>query len=64
MKNTSLRIKVTDLKTQIETDMRETARGTPALTIAGKHGWDRELAEQIAKLYVIHPGMTADSINE
>ena len=51
-----------NLKTQIETVMQETARGAPALTIAAKRGWDRELVEQIARLYVTHPGVTADGI--
>ena len=51
-----------NLKTQIETVMRETAKGTPALTIAVKRGWDRELVELIARLYVTHPGVTADGI--
>ena len=50
------------MKTQIETVMRETEKGTPALTIAVKRGWDRELVEQIARLYVTHPGVTADGI--
>ena len=50
------------MKTQIETVMRETARGAPTLTIAAKRGWDRELVEQIAMLYVTHPGVTADGI--
>ena len=56
------KIRAVDLKTQIETVMRETAKGTPALTIASKRGWDRELVEQIARLYVTHPGVTADGI--
>lgn len=51
-----------DLKTQIETVMRETAKGTPALTIASRRGWDLDLVEQIARLYVTHPGVTADGI--
>ena len=51
-----------NLKTQIETVMQETARGAPTLTIAAKRGWDRELVEQIARLYVTHPGVTADGI--
>lgn len=51
-----------DLKTQIETVMRETAKGTPALTIASRRGWDKDLVEQIARLYVTHPGVTVDGI--
>ena len=53
---------VTDLKTQIGIVMRETERGTPALTIAARRGWDAALVEQIARLYVTHPGVTADGI--
>lgn len=56
------KIRAVDLNTQIETVMRETAKGTPALTIASKRGWDVELVEQIARLYVTHPGVTADGI--
>ena len=56
------KIRAVDLNTQIETVMRETAKGTPALTIASKRGWDVELVEQIARLYVTHPVVTADGI--
>ena len=56
------KIRAADLKTQIETVMRETAKGTPALTIAARRGWDVGLVEQIARLYVTHPGVTADGI--
>ena len=56
-----LRIGV-DLKTQIEIVMKETQRGRPALEIASRRGWDAALVEQIARLYVTHPGVTADGI--
>ena len=51
-----------DLKSQIETVMRETAKGRPAIEIAARRGWDASLVEQIARLYVTHPGVTADGI--
>ena len=51
-----------DLRSQIETVMRETAKGRPALEIASRRGWDVGVVEQIARLYVTHPGVTADGI--
>ena len=51
-----------DLRFQIEYVMRETAKGRPAVEIARRKGWDVGLVEQIARLYVTHPGVTADSI--
>ena len=51
-----------DLKSQIEIVMRETAKGRPAMEIAARRGWDTALVEQIARLYVTHPGVTADGI--
>lgn len=51
-----------DLRTQIEIVMKETQRGRPALEIATRRGWDVALVEQIARLYVTHPGVTADGI--
>ena len=51
-----------DLRSQIETVMRETAKGRPAVEIAHRKGWDVSIVEQIARLYVTHPGVTADGI--
>ena len=51
-----------DLKAQIETVMKETRRGRGPAEIAARHGWDAALVEQIARLYVTHPGVTADGI--
>lgn len=51
-----------DLKRQIETVMQETARGRSPAEIAERCGMDAALAEQIARLYVTHPGVTADGI--
>ena len=54
--------KAADMRTQIETVMKETQRGRGPSEIAGRHGWDAALVEQIARLYVTHPGVTADGI--
>ena len=54
--------KAEDLRQQIGTVMRETERGRGAGEIAHRHGWDAALVEQIARLYVTHPGVTADGI--
>ena len=51
-----------DLKAQIETVIRETTKGRPAVDIASRRGWDVALVEQIARLYVTHPGVDADGI--
>ena len=51
-----------DLKSQIETVIRETAKGRPAVEIAARRGWDVRLVEQIARLSVPHPGVDADGI--
>lgn len=51
-----------DLKAQIETVMKETQKGRGPEEIAGRHGWDAALVAQIARLYVTHPGVTADGI--
>lgn len=54
--------KPVDLKAQIEIVMRETQRGRGPGEIASRRGWDPALVEQIARLYVTHPGVTADGI--
>ncbi len=51
-----------DLKAQIEAVMRETRKGRGPGEIAGRYGWDAALVEQIARLYLTHPGVTADGI--
>ena len=53
-----------DLYRTIETVMRETEKGLTVASIARKHRLEPELAEQIARLYVTHPGVTADGIME
>ena len=47
---------------QIEAVMRDTQKGLSADSIAQKHGLDPEFTEQIVRLYVTHPGVTADGI--
>ena len=42
--------------------MKETQKGSGPVTIARKYGLDPALSEQIARLYVTHPGVTADGI--
>lgn len=54
--------KAADLREQIETVMKETDRGRGPGEIARRHGWDGELVLQIARLYVTHPGVTAEGI--
>ena len=51
-----------DIHRQIEIVVRGTEKGQSVETIARKHGLDPELAEQIVRLYVTHPGVTADGI--
>lgn len=42
--------------------MRGTQKDRGPSEIAGRHGWDAALVEQIARPYVTHPGVTADGI--
>ena len=51
-----------DIRQQIEIVVRETQRGQTVRAIAQKYGMGEELVEQIARLYVTHPGVTADGI--
>ena len=47
---------------QIEIIMKETEKGLSFDAIAKKHRLDPALTEQIVRLYVTHPGVTADGI--
>ncbi len=47
---------------QIEIVMRETQKGLSVDSIAKKHRLDPSMVEQIVRLYVTHPGVTADGI--
>ena len=51
-----------NIREQIETVIRETQKGRTVDEIAARFGMDPALAEQIARLYVTHPGVTADGI--
>ena len=51
-----------DIRRQIEIVVRETERGQSVSAIAQKHGMDPGLAEQIARLYLTHPGVDIDGI--
>ena len=42
--------------------MKETQKGNGVTSISEKYGMDKALVEQIARLYVTHPGVTADGI--
>ena len=57
-----IRTRTVNLKAQIETVIKETQKGRPAVEIAARRDWDVGLVEQIARLYVTHPGVDADGI--
>ena len=51
-----------DMRQQIEIVVKETQKGQSIDKIAMKHGMEPALVEQIARLYVTHPGVTVDGI--
>ena len=51
-----------DMKALVETVMKQTAKGRGPKDIAKKCGIEEALAEQIVRLYVTHPGVTAEGI--
>ncbi len=51
-----------DVRAQIELVIRELEKGRGPRQIAEKYGMDPALAEQIARLCLTHPGVTADGI--
>ena len=51
-----------DLKKQIEIVIKETQKNRSPEDIANKYGFDTALTEQIARLYLTHPGVDADGI--
>ena len=53
-----------DIKAQIATVIKEIQKGHSPEKIATRHGWNVDLVEQIARLYVTHPGVTVDGILE
>ncbi len=51
-----------NMRRLIETVIRETKKGRTTAEIAERQGVDPALTEQIARLYVTHPGVTVDGI--
>ncbi len=51
-----------DLRRQIEDVVRETQKGRTVDEICRRLGTEREMTEQIVRLYVTHPGVSADGI--
>ena len=51
-----------DLKKQIEVVIKETQKNRSPEAIADRYGYDKDLTEQIARLYLTHTGVTADGI--
>ena len=51
-----------DIRQTIETVVRETQKGQSVQAIAARHGLEPVLVEQIARLYLTHPGVTPDGI--
>ena len=51
-----------NIRTQIDLVIRATQKGMSVDAVAEKYRMDPALAEQIARLYVTHPGVTADGI--
>lgn len=61
-KEAALKTDARDIRKQIETVIRETQKGRSTDEIAKRYGMDPALAEQIARLYVTHPGVTVEGI--
>ena len=51
-----------NIRQQIDLMIRETQKGRTTDQIAKKYGLDPKVTEQIARLYVTRPGVTADGI--
>ena len=51
-----------DIYRQIEAVIHDAEKGLSVDAIALKRGLDRDLAEQIVRLYVTHPGVTEDGV--
>ena len=51
-----------DIRKQIDVVIRETNRGMTTSAVAEKYGLDPKTTEQIARLYVTHPGVTPEGI--
>lgn len=55
-------LKSRDMKRIVKSVMRDTDKGIPVAEIAVRSNIDEELAEQICRLYLTHPGVSADGI--
>lgn len=51
-----------DMKQIVKSVMRDTDKGMPVREIAAKNEISGELADQICRLYLTHPGVSADGI--
>lgn len=51
-----------DIKQTIEQVIKDTEKKIPVRKIADRHGINPELAEQICRLYLTHPGVDAEGI--
>ena len=58
----SSKIDPADIRSQIEIVVKELEKGRGKNDIAEKYGIDPAIAEQIARLYLTHPGVTTDGI--
>ena len=58
----SRKVDPADIRSQIEIVVREIEKGRGNKDITEKYGIDPSTAEQIARLYLTHPGVTADGI--
>ena len=56
------RMKDKDMKRIVKSVMRDTDKGIPVQEIAVKNEINEELAELICRLYLTHPGVSADGI--
>ena len=56
------RLKDRDMKRIIKSVMRDTDKGISVANIAARNDINEDLAEQICRLYLTHPGVSADDI--
>ena len=59
---TEIRMKSGDMKRIVKAVMRDTDKHISVEQIAVRNGISRELAETVCRLYVTHPGVSADGI--
>lgn len=55
-------ISMRDMQKLVKSVMRDTDKNLSVTEIAAKNGINEELAEQICRLYLTHPGVSADGI--